>query len=409
MHLIESINRSRRLRVVPVIILAAAAAGIMSVAWTRAFAHDYVAYAKQWTAALEGLDPYENTGNAYGPIFNLLAPLFDLHPKLPHLAFLAGYLGSVAMLILVTAKTNAQRLLLLLIIANPLFLVFGMLYGNNDLLLGLFVLLSIFYWRRKEDWSAILLAIGAGYKLLPALLAPAMSVIRTEPSVTGEGATFSRLSWRFMSLFAASLGVIFSIAYGVWGSAIFDPVTTGLDRKSKIFSIFRYLRGDYSFLRPFGLDSLDSASTLILGAALLIVYVFIVRNAGRSFVGIVALYSVLLMFYPVGHHQFYLPYTLVVAYAMLEERQVFAQTRVWAPIVLLLAWISFFSLLYHLTDGYANDFSAIREWVGLPTFLLQSWVLVALVRSRASGEIRGIGDTRPTLPFSHRDRTASGR
>ena len=128
---------------------------------------------------------------------------------------------------------------------------------------------------------------------------------------------------------------------------------------------------------------------------------FVVRNAGRSFVGIVALYSVLLMFYPVGHHQFYLPYTLVVAYAMLEERQVFAQTRVWAPIVLLLAWISFFSLLYHLTDGYANDFSAIREWVGLPTFLLQSWVLVALVRSRASGEIRGIGDTRPTLPLSH--------
>ena len=64
--------------------LFAAFGAAVGLAIVSGFLHDYRPYLSQWDLVLMGRDPWlQVLGNAYGPLYNLLAYLYDIDRYLP--------------------------------------------------------------------------------------------------------------------------------------------------------------------------------------------------------------------------------------------------------------------------------------------------------------------------------------
>jgi hypothetical protein len=194
-----------------------------------------------------------------------------------------------------------------------------------------------------------------------------------------------KLSTPFVVAFISTILIVFSIGYAVWGSSVFQPFIYGESRASKIFSIYRYFRGEFSFLAPLGIRSLDFLATPVLLSLLGVLFVFVARRKeGGSVVSVLLGYTIILSFYKVGHHQFYLPYLLLCALVIARNYAVPEFRRVLSPMALLLAWIFACVVAYDWGGAYRGDFKIIREWVGLPTFALQLYLIRELIRFHQS-------------------------
>src|SRR5262249_25065702 len=60
---------------------------------------DYPGYLYEWKAVLGGRDPWLDTPNAYGPLFNVLSPLLWINPRANKLFFAFSYLAYLIWLV----------------------------------------------------------------------------------------------------------------------------------------------------------------------------------------------------------------------------------------------------------------------------------------------------------------------
>ncbi|KOP22560.1 hypothetical protein AMR41_30855 [Hapalosiphon sp. MRB220] len=362
---------------------------IASLAILTGFRHDYVAFTSQWSAILKGADPWNLEEsipvNAYGPLFNILALFFAIHPLAPKLLFCLAWLGVSVYLIKILSRRYREEPLVMLagifyVFINPFFWLTIAEYGLFDILPSIGCLIAIaLSTKRRFYLSGLVLGIGVLFKYYPIVLLPLLMIdgrkLRFSPALSCIGTIIS--------------GLLISVA--VWGMSTFSPILFASERESKVLSIFMFLRGKASPLRLFtDQPNLDAYSTYAM--VLFVTLVFFLVWITKVEISLAAIIGILtaLTFYKVGHSQFYTSIFLMVPFwyatSTLSETR---KLKILLPIGLLLAWLIALQLVYNLFGGmWQKPWIYLRDIVGLPTFVIECWSVISVIHYGHKRELK---------------------
>lgn len=343
--------------------------------------HDYVADLEIWDAVLRGSDPWwlvEGRGaplNAYGPLFNALAPLTLINPLAPKLLFATGYLLVVGRLFGMRRDAGRRsRAGWIFLVLNPFPWVEVAYFGHFDVWVAIACAAAVHLRARGRDApSGIALASGVLLKYLPLVILPFLIL---------DG---RRLRVRL--LLATTFPIAFGMALGVvaWGPSTTRPLRFAATRGSNLLSIFRFLRGAYSPLRPLGLaPDADSWALPCLAAAgaCLLAWCW-ARRVGPASSSFAAVLTTLLL-YRVGFPQYQVvPFLLCACWANLEWERLRRERVLLALLAAYFGWLATFDVCYAVLGGVLHPgdrWAWLDEVVGLPTFLLGTALLAGLIR-----------------------------
>ncbi len=344
--------------------------------------HDYESYLESWNYFILGSNPWANEFNdisisssAYGPLHSIFGYLILINPLLPKIIFsfcsiiIFYYLTTLA----VKQKKNLNNYDFFLIsIIYPLFpltIINVYLFGINDSLIAMLIIFAC-ETRKKEKFfsTGAILGIGALIKFYPILFLPFFSLCKK------RGISLKCIFAGFLVFF---LGMFFSFI--IWGNEILNPLLFGADRGPKLLSILKFL--DYlntpnsiGFFNDI-VNFLISKNTFFI---LFIVFlVFLHGLLARIEWEYVTLIGILLLFasYKVGHPQFYLSWSALLAWVMLStnknsEKELFA-----FRLIPILVYLGLFQCIYLLSGlnsiGYlTNDWEIVRNLCSVPLLLI---------------------------------------
>jgi hypothetical protein len=335
--------------------------------------HDYGAYVRQWNAILQENNPYIGTGNAYGAFYNFFAYLGIYQDQYKYISiqrfiFVLSYLIASYFIFKQAKKIKLAPYILILLFLNPLFWIFSVKYGSNDSFLAGMTLFGFFFYNKKEYvYSAIFFSIAICFKFTPVFIVPFFIFSR------------NKVNFKFLITLSLLIFITYLIAFLNWGESILEPFLFGNRRASTLFSIFRFIRGTLEPLSVFGIKNLDSYSTILIFTSFLTNFFFYLRYNLDRYISALLSISFVILFYKVGHHQFYIILLLLSAFVfVLNYDYLKNYKQFWYPFTLFWMWIFFFTILFDFTDGYY--FGRIVKILGLPTFLLHSWCNINLIK-----------------------------
>jgi hypothetical protein len=349
-------------------------------AWSRA-QHDYHAHTLIWQVVRQGGDPWWVVDgfllNSYGPLFNLLAYLVPINPLGPKLLYAAAYVGFVGWLAHVSTRPRAAlglpAVVLFGAMLNPLAWVEIAYFGHFDILAGVAGVAALHLQLRQRDIAAATwLGLGVLLKYMPILLLPFLAI---------RGRSL-HVRVRLIVACTIAVGVGLTLSTLIWGPGTFRPLSSAVGRRAELLSIFAFLEGKWSpvasVLSPSTIDRLTTPTLIVAGLA---VFTWCWRQAIEPRAAAVAAMLVTLLFYKVGFVQYQLMLGPLVLYWLGTTEQ---NTRVIAAFAVYFGWLALFDLFYAAIGGYLTPDSRwlwIGPVVGLPTFLLGAWALIALLRS----------------------------
>lgn len=356
--------------------------GALALALVSGFVHDYRAYMSQWGLAILGKDPWLPAfGNAYGPLYNVLAYAYDIQKYLPKLIFVLAWFVSVAFLYRECYRREVDqrlRTVVLGVALSPLFYILVAVYGTFDVLVGAICLLAQWFLLQKRPASAgAALAAAVLLKYYPAVLLPVFLIAA------------GRRAPRLIAGFAAVVVAVMVPTVAKWGDSFLEPLLFAEDREAKSSSIFKFLDGRYSPLRIF--DSppeISPYSHIVMVIAVLVCLYVIYRLKIQPVVAAPLILLTALTFYRVGHSQFQIPVFFLYLYAFIE---VSGRVRPAKTIRAFVVYVAFHNLLVvgyaftgylngSIADGFSGDWEFIRDLSGLPALLLSIWLVVETVR-----------------------------
>jgi hypothetical protein len=298
---------------------------------------DYTVFLAQWIDVVEGRDPWNFVHsfnpNAYGPLFNLLAPSVFLNLLVNKLLFAFSYLIYVIWLIkdfgprrgLETFSWSWVSLLLL----NP-FPWWEIAYlGYFDILVGLACVAAVHWRLNNRDWlSGIFVGVGILLKFVPIVILPFLTF-------NGE-----RVHFRLIMYCAGVVLLGFAASLLVWGPSTFVPLTFALTRDATL-SIYNLLDSTHSPLRLF-LDSPNSEWLAKPSLFLVSVGVYawcVVHRTGAALSAAITV-LVILLFYWVGWSHYQMVVLVLISYWAVSEWKRFNEHLILNALV-----VSYFSLL----------------------------------------------------------------
>ncbi len=320
--------------------------------------HDYYAYVKEWHKIWKGQNPH----NAYGVFFHFFCLPNELYNKLPKIIFIVTYFIAVKKIVEFSKGNNMVNIILLF---NPLFWIFGVMYGSNDVFVSAITLLAIINLSNSK-FSGFLFSVGANFKYTPLAILPFL-VIKNK-AIKGQ----------MIGAFILFTSIFISIGYYFWGIDLMHGFMFNINRDSSIFSIFRFISGTYEPLAFLNIYSLDFLSVYLVVLFWSMSFIFFMCFNIDRYLMILLSYSNILLLYKSGHHQFYmLLFMLTVLTYIIHKKSFLKNKALISSFIIFWCWIFFFTILYPLTDQYAEYYN-IREWVGLPTFLLHLFLTYQL-------------------------------
>jgi hypothetical protein len=356
--------------------------------------HDYILHKVIWHEVNQGHDPWFTVIgiygtyplNAYGPLFNALAPLARLDPLAPKLLCAYAYLLiAVGLTKHFQARQPSNRLSLLLLFVwfwNPFPWLEIAVRGHFDILAGLAAVAALHARLHERDIrSGLYLSIGVLLKYIPLVLLPFLALDRGR--------------FRFRLFLTGILVIVLGMAlsYKIWGDSLFRPLTLAGTRFSTYLSIFRFLRGRYSPLHWVTVaPNYDWLSPVILFVALLRAWTWARLNKVDA--GCAATLAILttLLLYQNGFPQYQMVSFVVVSYWVVRDwDRLPRRYALAASLVFYFGWISLFNAFFCAEDeadpAPLFDWRRVEDAVGLPTFLLGCALIVCVVRSARFDEV----------------------
>ena len=319
---------------------------------------DYLAYVLQWKHILAGGDPwifrenYPFPPNAYGPLFNLLAPLLWISLLANKLLFAFAYLVFVIWLIKDFGRGRGLVALswpvVIFWLVNPFPWMELVYFGHLDVLVAVACVAAVYgQMRGKDVFSGTCLAAGILLKFMPSVILPFLVI---------DGRRF-----RFSLFFCCAVLVVsgFFISVVVWGRSTFSPLIYAATRwpAGSIYELLSSL-----FLRDspnvWGLEN-----ALWLTAWLAVFAWSLVRQIGPALSAVLAV-LVTLLFYRLGYLNYQMVLYFLVSYWAISE---------WGGLkkhtVLAASLVSYFGLLGVVDIGI---------WLGLEGYGRYSMIVVSL-------------------------------
>ena len=346
-------------------------------------AGDHEIYVRVWTSILQGRDPWYlglASLNAYGPLFNALAPLTLLSPLTNKLLFAFAYLAYVAWLIKAFAPRREVQ--------PPSWFWFGLLifnlypweqiawYGYFDILVGLACVACVHSLAvRKDGLSGAYLASGILLKFLPLVMLP---------FVAFDG---RRLNVRLVGVCVALVALGVGASVLLWGASTFAPVILAVTREpsSRYWSIYNALYSNYSPLRLLP-GAVGWVQRSLSAAAMLALFIWWTRRRIGPLLSSILAVLVTLLFYSVAGAEYQMTLFCLVSYWAASEWSSLQQR----PLLVLLL-IGYFNCMA-LVDLYYWE----QAWlpvlhpnvVLLSQFLLGCLLMTALIRFPVAPDLR---------------------
>jgi Glycosyltransferase family 87 len=358
------------------IFLTAAASFMATIAFGSRL--DYRHYLNHWQLVRSGESPWGGQStNTYGPLYNLLAIPAGIDPFLPKLIFTGAWIAASTFLVGLMIRNQLPKSYIWAIAAflliGPYFPVCITVYGYFDILPAVLGLAAIHLrLKNREVTSGIVLALSVLLKYYPFALLPFLTLDQ------------QRMRWRVATACMLTIVVGMSLSMLIWGRATFEPLLYGVERESKLLSIFRFLRGSFSPLHLIvqtpNVDFLSlPAMALGYGVALIGCYLTKMRVVSACIVGMLTA----LLFYKVGHAQFLTIIVLLIPYWYIVGcPELMQNRRLFVALICYLSLLSLFIFLYAASGHLVKPpWIIAREFVSLPFFFLTCWVLVEFFRA----------------------------
>ena len=350
------------------------AIGLLVAAYVIAPMHDYALYFRHWDLILSGGDPWAriDARNAYGPVYNIFALPYGLHPQLPKLIFAGCWLAlswySIRELFANSTASSRQKWLFTAFwLINPFFVVCTAFYGFNDSLVALLCFIGVLVaMKGQARKSLVILTIGVLTKLYPAFLLP-----------------YLNKDWkdvrRNILIFIAIVFVAYLITYLIWGGSFAIAFGKANGRNPTLFSVMMFLHGDYFPFESVAKVLISLNAVLALAA---VYFVFMRFQQGRidQHSAFLAGFTGLLMFYKAGQQQFYLAYFAVfAAWMLIEFKKDKPDTKTFYGVLVLGLWFMLMAGIVYPLTLMEGDYLWVRHTVGLPTFIMLAFVFKSLV------------------------------
>lgn len=346
--------------------------------------HDYSIYVPIWQSFLKTHHPYlfaDGTfnGNAYGPLFILFAFPYALYPTIPRLLFVMMWL-TVGLFCMVQAEKvhitiHKYRVLWLALLLNSFFYIICMIYGMNEIVMVSCIVFGLYMYQRNKDVLAgFLFGLGFLFKFIPLLLVPFLFFGR------------DKLRWRFSFSFAATAGIGMFVSYILWHDEILVPFKFGLGRSSTFLSLFNFLNSSFSPLRLFTtLPNVDFLSFPLLLLALLIVFLLHLRYKYDPFaLGFIVL-TTAYTFLKTNHPQYHMSsMILLLLWLIYHHKKIPWRSPLALSLLIYFGWISGLTFLYIFMNGFTGEWQWIRDFSGLPTFIITGTAVVLMARQRST-------------------------
>ncbi|MCH7543389.1 MAG: hypothetical protein IIB65_07105 [Proteobacteria bacterium] len=187
-----------------------------------------------------------------------------------------------------------------------------------------------------------------------------------EPTL--DDATPANITAMQHALADAGMGVSFL----VWGESTLNPILFAQDRHATMLSIFRVISAHPEISRAlFGTPDVSWASIYLMGLAGGTVWAVAAwRNlpvVGASMLGFLAVVTS----YKVGSQNYMMTVMLLAAYSVASMSRVNRLTfRPLFGVLIYLLFLESFQLLYSFTRWLEPPWNAVREFIGLPAFVL---------------------------------------
>lgn len=356
---------------------------VVAVAILTGARHDYLAYCRHWSRVLAGGTPWVeqmrmlSDENAYGPLYNLLAVVYGLHPLAPKLLFCLVWLGAAWFVSRryqdrFGAGSLEHLAAVLFLFANPFFWLTIAGYGLFDILPAMCCIVAVsLRLERRFVLAGVVLGVGSLLKFYPVFMVPFLMIDQRRPR------------------FAVVLGCMGVIAGGLltswafWGASTLAPIVFAAERRSKMLSIFRFLRGRASPLRLVSgrtnVDALSIYAVVLSWAAAF--WACYSRRIEPSLAAAVGLFTVL-TFNKIGHAQLYTGVVLLVPlWYVTSQLPSRLKHKILRPFSLFLTGLILFQIVYSMFGRmYSPPASLLRGVAGLPSFVLSVWAIASALR-----------------------------
>jgi hypothetical protein len=360
---------------VPIVVFSAAFLALTVLSGAQG---DYKGSIDQWLAVLGGANPWDQDQvlpfghNAYGPLFNVLAPLVWINPLANKLLFAFSYLAYVVWLIKVFAPRRGLFALswpwLGLWLLNPFPWEQIAYFGYFDVLVSLACVAAVHnLLGNKDGVSGICLGLGILLKYMPIVILPFLVF---------SGRRFHIRLLGFC-IGVVILGLLISVL--IWGTSTFFPLTFAATRRP-FWSIYVVLTSTHSPLRTF----LDSSNvdwlekSLLLTAGLGMFTWCMLRQIEPVLSSALAI-LVTLLFYRVGHANYQMVLFSLILYWTASN---WAQFKHHSVLTTLLGGYFGFLTIANLAFWWVNGYFHSEAVVALLKFLLGCALFVGLVRLR---------------------------
>jgi hypothetical protein len=332
---------------------------------------DYSVYLKMWGTVLHGENPWrtqsltEHERNAYGPLFNLLAPTIRVGNFFPKLLFCSSTWAFGVFLLALTFRERAPAPkvvgVALLVFLCPFLWIQILRRGEFDIIPGLLTVAAIHFRVRQRDMlSGLALASAFLFKYYPIAILPFLML---------DGQRV-RLRLGLVAILGSALGL--SLSYLYWGGATFDSLLLASSRPSRHYSIFAFLQSKLSPLRALtGRNNFDQFSLPAMAVAgclaLILCHVRRVPPVPAALIGMLTI----LMFYKVGYAQYFTVLFLIALYWYAIGQP----DWIWEPPVSIVLWSYFVWLQVRL----------VPIWFLTSYILLGCFCLASAARDRLPG------------------------
>ena len=323
--------------------------------------HDYFAYVKEWDKIIGGEKPY----NAYGVVFHFFSFPNFVHPKLPKLIFVLSYFIAVHKIYLFSGGVKIINRILLL---NPLFWIFGIVYGSNDTFVSSVTLLAVLSLINDNmKTSGFLFSLGINLKYTPLSILPFLVLSR------------KRIKKEVLFSFLLVTIIFLCVGYYFWGTDLMHGFMFNINRDSSIFSIFRFINGKYHPLQFVNIQSLDFLSVYLVVIVWGLGFLFYIKFNLDKYLMLLLSYSNILLLYKSGHHQFYILFFMLTFLIYIIHKEKMKTNKILLnSFIFFWVWILVFTIIYPLTNQYSGVYK-IREWLGFPTFLIHLFLNIQLI------------------------------
>jgi hypothetical protein len=326
--------------------------------------HDYKLYIIQWEIIASG-KKLPNYDNAYGVLHYLFTPFSMFYNQIPKLIFIGFYLYSTHKLYNLTLSKNGirfARISLLILLLNPLFWIFGVMYGSNDLFVASSCFLSIvFYFSKKTKQSALFLFMGITYKFSPIFILPFLGIEER------------KINFKYFFTIGIAIVILYLFGYIIWENSIFNPFVFGSSRSSKLLSIFAFINSSYAPLSFINIYNIDFLSVYFMLFSWLILFLLYIYYKLDKLIMIFVSFSSILLFYKVGHHQFYFSLLFINLYIFsIYYKEILQNKALLFSSILFWFWLFLMTFLYYISNGYKGNYHFLRELVGGPTFIIHA-------------------------------------